>query len=385
MNSKNRSYCNFSTVKQNWLLYTLLFVTYIYTVFFTYIHNRNFEGYILGDWLINYQDGGYKRRGLSGSFFFLLQDITGFSLPILVYVFQFLLITFFFYTFYIIIKNKRITLLFLSLMLSSVGFVGLLNSVDYVGKKEFILFAIFSYYIYHIDRKKLTANKEIGVCVLLFIAMFFHEIVLFYIPYFLIAKYLNESPVINWKGYLKYVLVVFIPAIAIVFFGKNINEGQSLEILQERGVTFTKGIFFWNVNEKEILIERFNNFGIYFIGFLLSFLHVAFYIKKTFQKYFLIIFLLTAAFLYSLPLFYVGLDWGRWLYIHMMMIILLTAGQLYNKNERSTTLHRSSTYLVIFIILFSLIYRIELSGLFTFEGLFYRIFIAPVKLLNKIL
>ena len=66
--------------------FAVLAVVYLYTVFFTYIHNRNSEGYILGDWLINYQDGGFKRRGLSGSFFFLLQDFTGLSLNVLVFL-----------------------------------------------------------------------------------------------------------------------------------------------------------------------------------------------------------------------------------------------------------------------------------------------------------
>ncbi len=41
-------------------------------------------------------------------------------------------------------------------------------------------------------------------------------------------------------------------------------------------------------------------------------------------------------------------------------------------------------YTVLFIIIFSLIYRVEMSGKgFTFEGILYRVFVAPLELLNK--
>jgi hypothetical protein len=69
-------------------IYFLIAITAIYTLAFTFLHNVRSDGYILGDWLVNYQDGGFKRRGLSGSFFFLLQDMTGVKLNILVYIFQ---------------------------------------------------------------------------------------------------------------------------------------------------------------------------------------------------------------------------------------------------------------------------------------------------------
>uniref|UniRef100_A0AAU6WPZ0 Uncharacterized protein n=1 Tax=Chryseobacterium endophyticum TaxID=1854762 RepID=A0AAU6WPZ0_9FLAO len=51
-------------------IYFLIAITAVYTLAFTYYYNFKDDGYILADWLINYQDGGFKRRGLSGSFFF---------------------------------------------------------------------------------------------------------------------------------------------------------------------------------------------------------------------------------------------------------------------------------------------------------------------------
>ncbi|SQB42721.1 hypothetical protein [Chryseobacterium jejuense] len=121
-------------------IYFLIVVTAIYTLAFTLAFNLKDDGYILADWLINYEDGGFKRRGLSGSFFFILQDITGLSLNYIVYFFQFIIISLFFWCYTKLIRYKVTDLLYLSLLLSSIGFVGLLNTVTYVGKKNLLYF-----------------------------------------------------------------------------------------------------------------------------------------------------------------------------------------------------------------------------------------------------
>ena len=75
--------------------YILAFSTYLYIIVFTFLHNRKNDGYVLGDWLINYQDGGFKRRGLLGSLILLIHDSIGIKLEMIVFVFvEFLQITF---------------------------------------------------------------------------------------------------------------------------------------------------------------------------------------------------------------------------------------------------------------------------------------------------
>lgn len=142
-------------------IYFLIAVTAVYTLVFTYYYNFKDDGYILADWLINYQDGGFKRRGLSGTFFFLLQDLTGFRLNHLVYFVQFIIITGFFWVYTQLIRYKITDLLYLSLLLSSVGFVGLLNTVTYVGKKEFIVFLLFTGFVYLLDQNRLSKKRNI--------------------------------------------------------------------------------------------------------------------------------------------------------------------------------------------------------------------------------
>lgn len=369
------------------LINLLIVATAVFALVFTFIHNKNSDGYILGDWLINYQDGGFKRRGLSGSFFFIIQDFTGLKLNLAVYFFQVIIICGFFYTYFKIIQRKQPDLLYLSLLLSSIGFTGIFNCVDYVGKKEFIVFFIFAVFINLLDQEKLDRSKEYLICFGLLIAMFFHEITLFFMPYFLIGLYLKSGK-FETKKYIKYILVTLIPAILIFLLGKEINEGQSLEILKNRGVILTKGIFFWNFDERRYISDHFNDYRLYFLSFLISLLHVGFYLKFQKAQKFLSI-LLIPAFLFSLPLFYLAIDWGRWLYIHMIFLIILFTLMLpkrnYDEVAEGFSLNLKNGIIVSFII-FSLMYRVEMSGRgFTWEGLLYRVFISPVELLNKML
>ena len=344
--------------------YFLILFTYLYIIVFTFFHNRKSDGYVLGDWLINYQDGGFKRRGLSGSFFFFLQDLTGFQLNILVFLVQVIIITIFFYFFVKIIVSKSITLWYLSLLLSPLGFIAYFNCVDYVGKKEFILFAIFSYFVYQINCSTLTRKKEYIICILIFIATLFHEIVFFFIPYFVLLLIIYNKN-INFKLYIKYFLAGFVPVILILFFGNEINEGNSLQILKERGVVINNGIFFWNVNEREYIVSQAKDYSLYVISFLISFFHIKFYLKieKLDEK---IGWGFLFAFLYTLPLFLLAIDWGRWFYIHMIMIIMVLGFLLKAKKDGDLSktqfvINKSNIVLLLFIV-FSLAYRVEMSG-----------------------
>ena len=367
-------------------IYLLIGVTAVYTLAFTYVYNFKDDGYILADWLINYEDGGFKRRGLSGSFFFILQDWTGLSLNYLVYFFQFLIIAGFFGCYTKLIRYKVTDFLYLSLLLSAIGFVGLLNTVTYVGKKEFIVFLLFTCFVYLLDRDKLSAAKEYFFCVLLCISTLLHEVTLFYIPYFAIALYMKNGK-LEYRRYIKYFLAAGIPALLIILFGKNVNEGMSLQIINKRGVHPTYGIFFWSIDERQYIKEHFKEYRLYFISLAISVFHIGYYLKYLNGRKFLSI-LLPAAFLFSFPLFYLAIDWGRWLYIHMMLMIILFALMLRNGSSAyvyEPIVINRKFYVVLSIVILSLLYRVEMSGRgFTFEGILYRVFVAPLELLNKI-
>ena len=254
-----------------------------------------------------------------------------------------------------------------------------------MGKKEFIVFLLFTWFVYLLDNDKLSKNKEYIFCIALCITTFLHEVVLFYAPYFAIALYIKTGK-FEFKKYIKYFLSVGIPTLLILKFGKNVNEGMSLQILCERGVHPTYGIFYWNINERDYIKQHLNEYLLYFISLAFSIFHLSYYLKFLKDRKVISI-LLIGAFLFSVPLFYLAIDWGRWMYIHMMMMIVLFA-LLLKKDSSAYAFEpialNKKFYITLFIIIFSLLYRVEMSGKgFTFEGILYRVFVAPLELLNK--
>ena len=291
--------------------------------------------WVLGDWLINYQDGGFKRRGLSGSFFFLLQDVTGISLNYLVYFVQLFFYFVFFKTFYQLISDKQITIRYFIFIFSPITFLFLINYPGIVGRKEIILLTIFSLVAKWITQNSYSKKKEIFILISLFISMFFHELTFFYFPYFIILKVAHtkskELKIIDLKNYFFYFLVVFIPFILFYLLGTEINNGKSIEILFQRGIKTKGGIFTWNKNSIDYVLHYKFHYLLFLIPLLYgTFLFLINYCKKKFTQ---LIYLVFLSFVFSLPLFVLAIDWGRWLFIHFTLILIIV-GSLLKENTQ---------------------------------------------------
>ena len=70
----------------NYLAIVLLIATSINYIFFTYRFFSRQNGYILGDWLINYE-GGFTRRGLAGHLIIKIKDIFDLNLTTISFIF----------------------------------------------------------------------------------------------------------------------------------------------------------------------------------------------------------------------------------------------------------------------------------------------------------
>ena len=119
-------------------------------------------------------------------------------------------------------------------------------------------------------------------------------------------------------------------------------------------------------------------------------MHVRFYLKISFTQWKKIGFYLLLAFLFSLPLFILAIDWGRWFYIHMIMIIVILGVLLKTRKDNNLVQKRflitGNNIILLLFMLFSLTYRVEMSGKgFSFQGFFYRIFFVPLELIHKMI
>ena len=315
------------------------------------------NGWIIGDWLINYVDGGFKRRGLSGSLFFLMQNFTGFQLNVLINAVLVVLYLLFLYFVISILWVKKINIFFFSLLLSPLTFLFYYNDSLIIGRKEIIIFLIYVYFLHALLKKKLTTRKEWIICFFITIATLFHEMMFLYIPYFIITLYLDTSK-IELKRYAKYFIASFVPVLLILLMGKHVNEGNTFQILLNRGIDlrYKVGMLTWpdDFNVINYIKANWSSYSLYLISFLICLGHFSFYLLVVDNKKMLeLLSFFVISILYSIPLFLMAIDWGRWFHIHFTLFMLLLLSLLPNKND-VFSIHKkvaNKYYLILFFII----------------------------------
>ena len=115
------------------------------------------NGWIITDWLINFQ-AGFVRRGLSGFIIFKLSDILLQRANFTVFWIQTTICIAYMIILFFLINRKRLNIWFLILLLSPVTLLfPILDSLA-VGRKEIILFLLFGFYIICLNKKMLKSH-----------------------------------------------------------------------------------------------------------------------------------------------------------------------------------------------------------------------------------
>lgn len=272
----------------------------------------------------------YKRRGLSGNFFFFIQDLTQAKLQDLVYYFQLILLLLFVAFSISILKDKKIAARHYLLFLSPLTFLFYYGSIQSIGRKEILIFVLFAAHILLLSKGFYNRITQFFILVCLTIISFFHEMTFFFVPYFVFAHYYfsGRKKMFDVR-YLLYWGTTLLPLLSFIFWGTEINNGASIDILKERGVDIPAGwgIFYWTVEPIPYILNNKNSLIQYLPILLYGLLNIFFFFENEKRaRKFIAVFLLFI--LYSLPLFLLAIDWGRWLFIHFMLITILLAGTL---------------------------------------------------------
>jgi flagellar biosynthesis protein FliQ len=304
------------------------------------------NGFIVGDWLINYEDGGFKRRGLSGSIMFFLQDITGVELTKLVLFFQLTSFLIFLTAFVALLWNKKIDWLYISLIISPLTFMAYLNDYGYLGRKEFLLFMLFA--IYLVAYRKRNLSKSIATIFLIVISIFtlLHELFFFYISYFILADILLSRR-FSLKMSALYFCSALLPIIGIILLGHNINEGESINLITDRGFQIAQHNIFiesTSMNAVSQIKEHALQYILYLVVWLFGLIHFGYFIRKRIPEFKKQLFVfLPLAITLTIPMFILAVDWGRWIQIHFVLLLLLLTTLLPSKSDQSdSVLNRQS-------------------------------------------
>jgi len=310
--------------KKVWKTFWVITVL-VYAFFFSLLFLKaklEFSQWTISDWLINYEDGGFKRRGLSGSFLFAIQDAVSIPLKSQIFFIQIISYISFLWIIYKNIKKRQLDLFLIGILLSPFVLLYPICTIGNAGRKEILLIILFYWYAFADNRKLydwITLISYLGI-------IFMHELAFFYLPFLIWIKYKKNNNSYDRFFSIAAILLSFLSVTIIFNYGGNINQGKSIPMLLERGIKLSPGNIFsqeFAYDFNHVLRYRLS-FAVHLLELILimsQMLYYAYYFQqKHFREYF---FGFTISFFWALPLYYLAIDWFRWIYIYSVFLSLI--------------------------------------------------------------
>lgn len=294
---------------------------------------RDYHAYKIGDWLINYQ-AGFIRRGFFGEFVFTLYEISNIDIGLILIFFQIIVYMLIFILLYKLLRLNK-NYFDYSLILISPFFL-FFHITDYQAgfRKEILYFLLLAYLIYLSHVNKRDFEKLFYLSILIYpLLILTHEMLALFMPYLLIAYFTINK--INYNNFIK-ITVMLLPSV-IAFFYAVTYEPDSIQInkmisvintvypIEPSGILWLEKDLYQAYEYTSDTIRR--DFYIFYI-ILLAIMSVALIplknkLKIIFQEN-INIFLLVTMVAGTIVLSLVAIDWGRFIYIHVMSLVLLT-------------------------------------------------------------
>ena len=296
-----------------------------------------------GDWLINYQ-GGFIRRGLIGELFYSIYKLTNIKLDLIIFT---SVILFYLLFSLILIKSSRYFVkskLDYLLFLSPGFFLYPVMNSEIIGRKDIILVLVVGIFVFFKDIFRKNLNYIIVILSIIFLTLS-HSGFLFYSQYLIAIYFFSQikinKKIENWKFAVYVVLILGLGILVNLFPG---NETQVIKICNSvssfsQDNCTNSGQIGWLINNMSNYLYEKIEFGLFtlinqFIIYLISFCFIfIFLFKKIQNSKFIISFkniknlkplkLFIILILISLPIFILGRDWGRYIYLSYSCSIFL--------------------------------------------------------------
>ena len=327
--------------------YLTLIIALLILTTWTFVYrtiSAGWDGWIVGDWLINYA-AGFVRRGITGQLILNLAESTGIELQPLVYALQIGAWCVFSVFYLIQIKNKHISFFYFLLCIFPAFLLFYVNDPVASGRKEILLLALFAVWVFLLDQQKSLSFTQIVVIWISYtVVCLAHELAIFYSPYFLYSLRLKGKVDFKFQTCGAGLLcIAILSLIAILTNGSNVRSPEICTRIIALGAAtdVCLGIMSWPNQSAAYLINHFfNTFSTYkMLGLILSYLLITIpsflfeftnsQNKQSMRKRGLII---SAMFIITLPIFVLATDWGRFIHIHFALLVLAFSISLTNRS-----------------------------------------------------
>jgi hypothetical protein len=313
--------------------------------YYSYFFASWCSGYVIGDWFIDFSDG-FVRRGISGEVVGWLSGLLNIPLNYALIPIQVLIYGGFLLLFYILLSGKKITPWYFIALFSPATLLFIIFDPNAAGRKEIILFFLFAFYLFGLKKNWIKSFPAI-LCFsfALLTATLFHELVFFFTPYFVLAAFLSSR--VNARSFqLSRVLLIvagsWLIIVPIYLFGQYIPGEIICAGLKQKGLpeSICYGILSWphDYGFRNVLLfaGESNYLFVYGTSFILGLIPFLLFVKNHKQTVVtpgLFLAAFTILILFSLPLFFLAVDWGRWVNIHFILVLMTSSLLLQDKSD----------------------------------------------------
>ena len=289
------------------------------------------NGWVTGEWLINYSNG-FVRRGLIGEICRQLYYLGGFNPVSVVAALKALLYAILCTSFFVLAARKTIGLIELAIIVSPSAFAFELNDPLGSGRKELALLAVFTVFVVA-DNLRPSTDRPFHkqwqfwyLLVSLPILTLIHEGLFFFFPFLLAYAWLkhdrleNDAPVFG----LPYVVAAVAFVLCYAFRGGAGISGAMCGSLA--AMSLDQGLCHGAIGALEqydVHIRRDDVARCVFLV-LLSFGPLLWYAGKALtpsRRHLFVVGTFVAA-VATAPLYVVSEDWGRWIHITAMLVMV---------------------------------------------------------------
>ena len=367
-----------------WLIAALLILVFVnlFNGAVSQLHLTTTDTWRIGDWLINYQ-GGFVRRGLLGEVLYQLSRITTINNVILTVVLQLFLYLVFIISVFQLLKSNSFSIEIFMLVFSPGFLLFTVNNPLGSFRKEILWFAFFSILCNYLlsTKKPIPIGFFVGVGISALILVLNHEMLLAFLPYLICAMQIHDRGITtNFRKMIFALIPAGIIAGVVLILAKgspqivvdicgSLKEIAPSECLSRGAIS---SLAQTTQSARAMVISRIdsNTVIVYLITALLGFLPVFLFLfsskftnvfnQKIDRVFFQATIIVTL--FCSLPLFWVAVDYGRFIYIHIvsLSVLVLMMNQKKGFNEKKISLKQ--VFLLLFGIAFVILWRLIYAG-----------------------
>ncbi|AFS48159.1 hypothetical protein HIMB5_00014220 [alpha proteobacterium HIMB5] len=353
-----------------------LTILLLFSYFFLYVKHQVGNDSTISEWLINYE-GGFTKRGLIGQIAIEISRFFNLNLRFSIFLMQSFVCTVYFILLFNFLKNFKLERIVLLSIFTPIFILYPIAEIEVLARKEIIIFSL--YLLYHLVPNQ-NIWKTFSFLIFTSLSILIWEPVIFFFPIIFILEVIEKN-IKNYDLNLLKILISFIPSliIAYIFIFNPLNEMEWNVMASILKSEFNQRCYMscGLLKTKSSIIQQFEgNYGKYslevFIRYLLI-IFIGFYplftliknskiknnnliLFKYFKNFSKALFLsLTPVIL----LFAMGYDWGRWVNISYVFLLIIFFQLLRQKkitinyeNIENTFIYKlkKKTFIFFFII-----------------------------------